>query len=106
MSRESFSGHLDLLLLSALSSAPRHGYGVIEHVRHVSGGRFDYAEGTVYPALHRLEGQGLLRSSWSDVEGRRRRVYELTRSGRRALASRTKEWDEFARGIRTVLEQA
>jgi PadR family transcriptional regulator PadR len=106
LAREAFSGHLDLLLLCALAAEPRHGWGVIEHVRRVSGGRFDYPEGTIYPALHRLEAEGLLRSKWSNVEGRRRRVYELTRRGHRALAGRTDEWHEFARGITAVIEQA
>ena len=77
----------------------------IEHVRHVSGGRFDYAEGTVYPALHRLEGRGLLRSSWSDVEGRRRRVYELTTKGRGALAEQDADWRRFVRTLDAVLAQ-
>jgi PadR family transcriptional regulator PadR len=106
MGRESFSGHLELLLLAALQAEPRHGYGVIEHLRRTSGGRFDYPEGTVYPALHRLEAGGLLRSRWKEVEGRRRRVYELTRRGETALAGRRREWEQFALGISAVVEQA
>ena len=106
MGREVFSGHLDLLLLSALAGEPRHGWGVIDHVRRRSGGRFDYPEGTIYPALHRLEEERLLRSRWSSVDGRRRRVYELTQRGHRALAGRRQEWHEFARGITAVIEQA
>jgi PadR family transcriptional regulator PadR len=106
VAREAFSGHLDLLLLSALASEPRHGWGVIEHVRRRSDGRFDYPEGTIYPALHRLESEGLLRSSWSNVEGRRRRVYELTRRGYRALDGRKQEWHDFARTVTAVIEQA
>lgn len=106
MARESFSGHLELLLLSALQAEPRHGYGVIEHVRRASGGRFDYPEGTVYPALHHLESAGLLRSSWSEVDGRRRRVYELTGKGKKALVGRRGEWDRFARGVAAVIDRA
>jgi PadR family transcriptional regulator, regulatory protein PadR len=105
MAREAFSGHLDLLLLAALRAEPRHGYGVIEHLRLMSGGRFDYPEGTVYPALHRLESSGLLRSRWSEVEGRRRRVYELTVRGETALAGRRREWEQFALGISAVVER-
>jgi DNA-binding PadR family transcriptional regulator len=104
--REPFSGHLDLLLLSALARAPLHGYGVIERVRAVSGGRFDYREGTVYPALHRLEEDGLLRSRWSTDRGRRRRMYELTPRGERALEGRKREWREFTRGIAAVIDTA
>ena len=103
MAREPFSGHLELLLLSALRT-PRHGYGVIEHVRSTSGGRFDYPDGTVYPALHRLEGDGLLRSRWSQVDGRRRRIYEITARGERALAAHRDEWTRFAHSIAAVIE--
>jgi DNA-binding PadR family transcriptional regulator len=106
MAREAFSGHLDLLLLAALRSEPRHGYAVIEHMRSASGGRLDYPEGTVYPALHRLEAEGLLRSRWSEVDGRRRRVYELTRTGTAALDGRRREWERFAESVGAVLEGA
>lgn len=105
MAREPFSGHLDLLLLTALQK-PRHGYGVIEHVRRVSGGRFDYPYGTVYPALHRLEADGLLRSRWREVDGRRRRIYEITGRGKTALAGRRREWEQFTSTVAAVLEQA
>jgi PadR family transcriptional regulator, regulatory protein PadR len=105
VARESFSGHLDLILLSALAAESSHGWGVIERVRRASGGRFDYPEGTIYPALHRLEAEGLLRSKWSNADGRRRRVYELTRRGHRALEGRKRDWQEFARGITAVIEQ-
>ena len=104
MSREPFSGHLELLLLAALQQ-PRHGYGVIEHVRTVSGGRFDYPDGTVYPALHRLEAEGLLRSRWREVEGRRRRVYEITAGGKKAHVGQRREWERFTRSVTAILEQ-
>jgi PadR family transcriptional regulator PadR len=105
MPREQYSGHLDMLLLAALRGRPLHGYAIIDQVRRASGNRFDYPEGTVYPALHRLEDEGLLRSRWGDVEGRRRREYELTPRGRKALAKHRSEWDRFAAGVRAVLEQ-
>lgn len=104
MAREPFSGHLDLLLLAALRGEPRHGYAVMEHVRRASGGRFDYPEGTVYPALHRLEADGLLKSRWSEVEGRRRRVYELTARGSGALERRRSDWERFSQSVAAVLE--
>jgi PadR family transcriptional regulator, regulatory protein PadR len=107
MPRGFYSGHLDLLLLSALRDEALHGYAVIERVRSASGGRFDYPEGTVYPALHRLEDEGLLRSRWVEDAGeRRRRVYELTRKGERALDSYRASWHEFVRGMSAVLEEA
>ena len=104
MAREPFSGHLDLMLLAALDSGPRHGYAVIEHIRRSSGGHFDYPEGTVYPALHRLEDDGLLRSAWNDEGGRRRRVYEMTPRGRKALAGRRTQWERFAQSVAAVIE--
>ncbi len=104
MAREPFSGHLDLILLAALDSGPRHGYAVIEHIRRSSGGHFDYPEGTVYPALHRLEDDGLLHSAWSEDGARRRRVYEMTPRGRKALAGRRTQWERFAQSVAAVIE--
>lgn len=64
------------------------------------------AEGTLYPALHRLEEAGLLASRWAEVGGRRRRVYHLTTAGRRSLVGRREEWREFSRAVNAVLEEA
>ena len=96
-------GYLDPVVLAVLSTGPLHGYAVIEELKGRSGGELDLPEGTVYPALHRLEHRGLLKSSWSRAEGRRRRVYRLTASGRRELEARTQEWRTFARVVDGVL---
>jgi len=96
-------GYLDPVVLAILSSGPLHGYAVIEELKARSGGELDLPEGTVYPALHRLERRGLLRSAWSQGEGRRRRVYRLTANGRRELEARTHEWRTFARVVDGVL---
>ncbi len=104
MSGEALKGHLDLLLLAALRGGPAHGYAIIEHLRSRSGGIFDLPEGTIYPALHRLERQGLISSQWSDASGRRRRVYRLTPRGRRALGEKAKAWRSFAGGVTGALE--
>src|ERR1700730_13875780 len=103
MPRDPFSGHLDMLLLAALRARPMHGYAIIEYMRQTSSGQFDYAEGTIYPALRRLEDDGLLRSRWQDTEGRRRRVYELSSPGRKALAGHRREWERFTQGVEAVL---
>ena len=103
---ESLKGHLDLLLLAALRPGPAHGYAIIEELRRRSGGTFDLPEGTIYPALHRLERQGLLESEWSEASGRRRRVYRLTRRGQRALGQKARAWQSFARGMAGALEGA
>ena len=83
MRREQLKGHMDLLLLSVLADGPAHGYAVIADLRERSGEELTLPEGTVYPALHRLEAAGLLRSYWAEQAGRRRRLYELTARGRR-----------------------
>jgi len=103
MNKERLKGNLDLLLLSVLSAGPAHGYAVITALRARSDGTFDLPEGTVYPALHRLEGAGLLSSSWAEAEGRKRRVYALTGKGEAALAAQRSEWKRFAGGIAAVL---
>jgi DNA-binding PadR family transcriptional regulator len=101
MRAELLKGHLDLLLLAVVADLPRHGYAVIEELRRRGG--FELPEGTVYPALHRLEAAGLVDSRWSSVSGRRRRVYSLTRSGRRELARRRDEWRTFAGAVGAVV---
>jgi PadR family transcriptional regulator PadR len=104
MTAETLKGHLDLLLLAAVQPRPAHGYAIAETLRARSNGAFDLPEGTLYPALHRLERAGLLSSRWSEVGGRRRRVYQLTAKGHRALATRHGEWRDFARAVQAVVE--
>lgn len=96
-------GHLDLLVLSVLHNAPAHGYAVIHRLAEHSGGAFDLPEGTIYPALYRLERTGLLTSDESVVDGRRRRVYRLTPTGEQALGERVGEWEQFARSVARTL---
>ena len=103
MRAESLKGHLDGLILAVLADGPLHGYAIIDRLKQRSDGTFALPEGTVYPALHRLEAAGLLASEWSDGEGRRRRVYQLTRRGRRELGTRRTEWREFSRAVEAVL---
>lgn len=90
------------MLLAVLSDGPLHGYGLTEELRRRSGGEFDLAEGTLYPALHRLESSGLLSSRWEVVGGRRRRVYALSSSGRRAVVDRRASWRAFRRAVDAV----
>jgi PadR family transcriptional regulator, regulatory protein PadR len=105
MKGDALKGHLDLLLMAAVGTRPAHGYAIAETLRARSDGAFDLAEGTIYPALHRLEGAGLLASRWAEVNGRRRRVYQLTAKGHRALTKRQTEWTAFARAVRGVVER-
>jgi transcriptional regulator len=107
MEGEILKGHLDMIVLAALAAGPAHGYGIIQEIRRRSGGAFDLPEGTIYPALHRLEKAGLLSSRWTSGEsGRKRRVYSLTRRGTRALIEQRAVWDRFADAIRGLLSGA
>ena len=103
MQQEVAKGQVELLLLAVLDESPAHGYGVVERLRARSAGAFDLAEGTVYPALYRLERRGLVSSSWQTAAGRRRRVYRLTRRGRGALERRRSDWLELTRAMEAVL---
>ncbi|MDJ0457027.1 helix-turn-helix transcriptional regulator [Arthrobacter sp. NQ7] len=96
---------MDALLLSVLEQGPRHGYAIIESVRDGSEGTFDLPTGTMYPALHRLERAGFIRSEWQDVGGRRRRVYELTTAGRQSLITERVAWSKFSDTLSTLLER-
>jgi PadR family transcriptional regulator PadR len=97
-------GHLDLLILVALRRIePAHGYVLIARLREQSDGAFDLPEGTVYPALHRLERDGLVSSEWSTDTPRRRRVYRLTAAGGAAITAKHREWVLFQRGMRAVI---
>ena len=103
MRAESLKGHLDGLILAVVAGEPRHGYAIIEELKLRSEGALALPEGTIYPALHRLEAAGLLSSAWSHGDGRRRRVYALTRRGERELGVRRGEWRDFARAMEAVL---
>ena len=95
-----------MLILQILSLEPAHGYGIAQRLEQISRSVVQVNQGSLYPALHRLEAAGMLTSRWSVVEGRRRRVYALTGSGRRALATQQRELDRFVIGVRAVLGPA
>jgi DNA-binding PadR family transcriptional regulator len=99
---EALKGHLDALILAVVAGGPIHGYAIIEQLKLRSDGTLALPEGTVYPALHRLEDAGMLSSAWSHG-ARKRRVYRLTRRGRRELGVRRDEWSQFARAVEAVL---
>ena len=107
MEGEMLKGHLDMIVLAALAAGPAHGYAVIEEIRRRSNHAFDLPEGTIYPALHRLEQAGLLSSRWVTAEsGRRRRVYALTRRGERAFAGHRAVWQQFSDAMGGLLAGA
>src|SRR3970040_2042735 len=86
MRKETLKGHLDVLFLAVVGAGAAHGYHIARRLAEASGGALDLPEGTLYPALHRLKSKKLLESSWPEVGGRRRRVYDLTPAGKEALA--------------------
>ena len=103
---ETVRGSLDLILLAALRREPAHGYGLIRSVRALSQDAFDLKEGVVYPVLHRLEGEGLVASRWAQVDGRRRRVYRLTRHGQAWLVKRERGWRRYVTAVDAVVSGA
>ncbi len=103
MKPDELKGHLDGLILAVVARQPMHGYAVIEALKARSGGSLALPEGTVYPALHRLEADGMLRSEWSSASGRRRRVYSVTRRGSKELGATRERWRLFSSTIEAVL---
>ncbi|WP_254512721.1 PadR family transcriptional regulator [Anatilimnocola floriformis] len=104
--RDLLRGSLDLMLLSVLASGKKYGYLLQKQVRDASGGRVEIAAGTLYPLLHRLEEDKLIRSSWDDDTGRRRKWYELTAAGHRRLKTQAQEWLDYAACVRELLQLA
>ncbi len=100
-------GTLDMLILKTLALAPMHGFGVSQRIRQLSGEVLDVQQGSLYPALHRLERRGLIRARWGASDNNRRaRFYELTRAGRRQLEIETRSWERLAAAVRQVLQTA
>jgi len=98
-------GTLDLLILKALSAAPRHGLGVARRVEQITTGVFRVTPGSLFPALHRLEEQGWLTSVWGESENRRRaKYYRLTPAGRRQLASESADWARVVQAMGAALQ--
>ena len=103
MGADLIRGHLDGLLLAVLAEAPGHGYELSQRLKQRSGGALGVPEGSLYPALHRLERAGPVASAWSSGQGRRRRVYRLTPAGRRAASESRREWQVFSTAVNRVL---
>lgn len=98
-------GTLDLLILKALTLGPLHGYGVIQRIRQLSGEMLNVEQGSLYPALYRIEQRGWVSSKWGVNEtGRRAKFYTLTRAGRKQLTVEEKSWDLLALAIMKVRE--
>ena len=101
-----FKGTLPTLILEALRHEPSHGYRIAQRIKERSEGVLDFKEGTLYPALHKLESEGLVESFEEIEKGRPRRNYSITESGRAVLAKDRAEWRELSRAVTTILGEA
>lgn len=109
MSRPSdlVQGTLDLLILRTLAAGPRHGWSIAKRIQQVSSEVLQVTQGSLYPALHRLEQQGWLKATWDETDtGRQAKIYNLTPAGRRQLAREVENWDRLSAAIRVVLREA
>jgi transcriptional regulator len=102
---DALRGSLDLLVLKTLSLEPMHGWGIGQRVQQISGGELEVNQGSLYPALQRLEKDGLITSDWGTTgNNRRARYYDLTPAGRRALGAELESWRRFAAALELVLD--
>jgi PadR family transcriptional regulator, regulatory protein PadR len=101
---DALQGTLDLLVLNTLQRGPLHGYGIAAHLQQVSGDLLRVEEGSLYPALHRMEQAGWIAAAWEVTPaGRRARIYSLTRTGRARLAEEEEKWSRLTKGVARVL---
>ena len=97
-------GTLDLLILKTLAAGPRHGWGISQRIQQVSEDVLQVNQGSLYPALYRLEEQGLIESSWGASENNRQaKYYDLTKKGRKRLAEETQNWERLAGAVHRIL---
>jgi PadR family transcriptional regulator PadR len=102
---ELLQGTLDMLILKAASLGPLHGYGVLVRIQQISKERLEIQQGSLYPALYRLEQRGLITSEWGESENRRKaKYYRLTAAGRRRLQEETRQWNQMADVIAGILK--
>jgi transcriptional regulator len=100
-------GTLDLLILKSLSLGPQHGWAISERIQEVSRAVLQVPQGSLYPALHRLERRGWVRAEWGASDNNRRaKYYELTRAGRTQLAEETADWEKLTKAVSLVLRMA
>jgi PadR family transcriptional regulator PadR len=102
--RDHLQGALDLLVLKTLERGPKHGWGITLHIEQVSGAMLRVEEGSLYPALHRMEHEGWIAASWGLSENNRRaRFYRLTPQGRKQLAAERQQWERITGAVAMVL---
>lgn len=97
MNKESLKGHSELIILSALAARPMHGYALSEYLKEQMPEAFSFGAGMIYPLLHKLEQKKLVTGEWKDVGGTSRRVYTLTKQGKKMHDAKKREWQAFAK---------
>ena len=108
MAKNDLQGALDLLILKSIAQlGSMHGYGIVVHIERVSDELLNVEEGSLYPALHRMEQNGWIRAEWRVTEsGRKAKYYALTAAGRKQLAAREKNWEQVVKGVQSILRYA
>lgn len=100
-------GTLDLLILRSLSASPMHGWAISKHIQQISEAVLEVNQGSLYPALYRLEDRGWISAEWGITEtGRRAKIYSLTRQGRSRLSEETSQWEAFSSAVNRILGTA
>jgi PadR family transcriptional regulator PadR len=103
--RDRLQGTLDLLILKTLTRGPQHGFGITMHIETVTGGALRFQEGSLYPALQRMQNEGCVTAKWKKTENNRRaRYYTLTKAGREQLEAERQHWRRVAEAVELVLE--
>ncbi len=106
MNKELLKGNSELLILSLLAGEPMHGYALSKKLVSTMPDMFRFGVGMLYPLLHKLEHEGLITSRWREIDNKNRRVYEVTKRGRRGLIARKKDWFTFQKTINTLVQNA
>lgn len=103
INKELMKGSSEVLVLAVLTDEPLYGYEIAKRIKKQSEDVFDMGEGTLYPILHKLEEGGYLASTWQEAEGRKRKYYQLTRSGKALLKEKSSEWAQFRSAVDSVI---
>lgn len=103
VSKELVKGSLDIIVLSVLNEEDLYGYEIAKQIKERSNELFTMGEGTLYPLLHKLAKAQYLKPYWKEVDGRRRKYYSVTRSGKKALASKVEEWKSFSDAVNAIV---
>ena len=104
INKELLKGSSDILVLAVLRSEPLYGYEIAKRIKAQSKEVLDMGEGTLYPILHKLEQDGMLRAFWEEASGRKRKYYQITRSGEKLITEKMAEWEQYSTAVGHVLK--